>query len=105
MENKKTTAPAKPDKKQTSKKQVALIGFKKARSLLEKVITMTEKGEYCIDIMQQNMAAIGLLKSAHQKLMENHLSTCFKHAMDKKDEKTKIKMIEEILKVSKLSNK
>jgi CsoR family transcriptional regulator, copper-sensing transcriptional repressor len=89
----------------TNEKQKALIGFKKAKSLVEKIIKMTEKGDYCIDIMQQNLAVVGLLKSAHQMLMENHLHTCFKNAMASKNEKMKEKMVEEILKVSKLANK
>lgn len=86
-------------------KQKILISFKKANSHLAKVIKMTEDGDYCIDIMQQNLAVIGLLKSAHQTLMENHLHTCFKNAMASKNEKMKAKMVEEILKVSKLANK
>lgn len=85
--------------------QKSLIGFKKAKSLLEKIIKMTEEKEYCIDVMQQNLAVIGLLRSAHQMQMENHLHTCFKNAMAAKNEKIKQKMIEEILKVTKLSNK
>ncbi|HTX87259.1 MAG TPA: metal-sensing transcriptional repressor [Candidatus Nanoarchaeia archaeon] len=89
----------------TNEKQKALIGFKKAKSLVEKIIKMTEEDKYCIDIMQQNLAVIGLLKSAHQSLMENHLHTCFKNAMASKNEKVKAKMVEEILRVSKLANK
>lgn len=88
-----------------SKKQKTLINFKKAQSLISKIIKMVEADEYCIDIMQQNLAAIGLLKSAHQMLMENHLNTCFKTAMAQKSEKSKQAMIEEILKVTKLFNK
>jgi len=83
----------------------ALLNFKKTRSLLDKIIKMTEDHEYCINIMQQNLAAIGLLKSAHQMLMENHLNSCFKNAMASKNEKIKQNMINEILTVSKLSNK
>jgi DNA-binding FrmR family transcriptional regulator len=82
-----------------------ITGLKKANTLMTRVIKMTEDGEYCIDIMQQNLAAIGLLKAVHQALMENHLHTCFKNAMASKNEKIKEKMVEEILKVSKLSNK
>jgi len=82
-----------------------LINFKKTQSLMAKIIKMVEGKEYCIDIMQQNLAAIGLLKSAHQMLMENHLNTCFKNAMAAKNEKLKQEMIDEILKVSKLANK
>ncbi len=83
----------------------SLINFKKAKTLLEKIIVMTEEKEYCVDIMQQNMAVIGLLKSAHQLQMENHLNTCFKNAMAAKNEGLKQKMIEEILKVCSLANK
>ena len=88
-----------------SENNKTLISYKKAKSLLEKIITMMEKGEYCIDIMQQNLAVIGLLKSAHQMLMEGHLNTCFKNAMKTSNEARKQKMIDEILKVSKWANK
>ena len=89
----------------TTNKQKTLINFKKAHSLLAKMIEMLEKNEYCIDIMQQNLAAIGLLRSAHEMLMENHLNSCFKTAMASKNEKKKQQMTEEILKVTKLFNK
>jgi len=89
----------------TNKKQETLINFKKAHSLTAKIIKMVEVNEYCIDIMQQNLAVIGLLKSAHQMLMEGHLNTCFKKAMEAKNEKRKQEMIQEILKVTKLFSK
>ncbi len=87
------------------KKQKTLINFKKAQSLISKIIKMVEENKYCIDIMQQNLAVLGLLKSAHQMLMENHLNTCFKKAMATKNERRKQEMIDEILKVTKLYNK
>jgi len=87
------------------KKQDSLINFKKAHSHLENIIRMTENNEYCISIMQQNMAVIGLLKSAHQMLMENHLNTCFKSAMAAKNGSKKNLMVKEILKVTKLFSK
>lgn len=86
-------------------KKKALISFKKAQSHLANIIKMVEDDIYCIEIMQQNLAVIGLLKSAHQMLMENHLNTCFKSAVASKNEKRKKKMIEEILAVTKLYNK
>ena len=88
-----------------NKKQRALINFKKAQSLIGKIIEMVEADEYCINIMQQNLAVLGLLKSVHQMLIENHLNTCFKKAIDSKDNKKKNKMAEEILKVTKLFNR
>lgn len=92
-------------KKSINHKQKALIGMKKAHSSLAKIIKMTESNKYCIDIMQQNLAVIGLLRSAHQQLMENHLNSCFKNAIASKNEKLKNKMSKEILKVTNLFNK
>ena len=86
-------------------KQKALISFKKAHGALAKIIEMTQADEYCMDIMQQNLAVIGLLRSAHEMLMENHLNSCFKNAMASKNEKKKQEMTDEILKVTKLFNK
>ena len=87
------------------KKEESLVNFRKVQSLMPKIIEMVQKDQYCIDIMQQNLAAMGLLRSAHQMLMEAYLNTCFKKAMETKNEKKKQKMIEEILKVTKLFNK
>ncbi len=89
----------------SSKHEKTIINFKKAKGQIEKIKKMIEDGEYCIDIMQQNLAVIGLLKSAHQMLMEGHLNTCFKNAMKTNNEARKQKMIEEILIVSKLASK
>lgn len=86
-------------------KKKALISFKKAQSHLANIIKMVEDDVYCINVMQQNLAIIGLLKSAHQMLMENHLNSCFKSAVSSGDEKRKNKMIEEILAVAKIFNK
>ena len=86
-------------------KEKALMNFKKAGGLISKVIEMIEQDRYCIDIMQQNLAIIGLLKSANQMLMENHLNTCFRKAMASKNKKKQEKMIQEILKVTSLFNR
>ena len=81
------------------------VALKKAHTLLGKIIKMKEDREYCIAIMQQNLAVIGLLKSAQQQLMTDHLGSCFKNAMNSQNEKRKNDMIEEILRVTTLSNK
>ncbi|MDD2732068.1 MAG: metal-sensing transcriptional repressor [Candidatus Pacebacteria bacterium] len=87
------------------KKEKTLINFKKAQSLISKIIKMVEEEKYCIDVMQQNLAVLGLLKSAHQMIMEDHLNSCFKKAIEAKNEKRKQEMVEEILKVIRLFNK
>jgi len=86
-------------------KEKALINFKKAQSSIAKIIEMIEQDKYCIDVMQQNLAVIGLLRSAHEMLMENHLNTCFRKAMSTNNEKKKQEMTDEILRVTNLFNK
>lgn len=82
-----------------------ITALKKAESHLKKVIRMVEEDKYCIDVLQQNLAVIGLLKSANARLLKRHLNTCFKRAMRGTNEKQKRKMIDEILKIEKLTNK
>jgi len=78
-----------------------LIALKKARTLLDKIITMTEKNEYCIDIIQQNLAVIWLLKSVNLQLLEWHLSCCFVDAVKSNNKKKQKDMIEEVLTIVK----
>ena len=82
-----------------------ITNFKKAESLLARIRKMLDDDAYCVDIMQQNLAAIGLLKSAHQMLMEDHLHACFDEAIQSDDIEKKTRMTEEILTVTKLLNK
>jgi len=84
------------------KNKKVLISLKKAQSHLKKVIDMVENEKYCIDILQQNLAVIGLLKSASNNILEKHLHSCFANAMKGTNEKRKKEMIEEILKINKL---
>jgi len=80
-----------------------VTALRKAQSHLGNVIKMVEEKEYCIDILQQNLAVVGLLRSANNKLMERHLNSCFANAMKGTNEKRKQEMIDEILKINSLS--
>jgi DNA-binding FrmR family transcriptional regulator len=86
-------------------REKVLVNYRKAKGLLEKLIGMTEGGEYCVDIMTQNLAVAGLIRSAQEMLMEDHLNSCFRGAMESGSEKKKQQMIDEILTVTKLGNK
>jgi len=82
-----------------------MTALKKAHSHLGKVIKMVEDDKYCIDIIQQNLAVLGLLRSAHATLLENHLNHCLREAVDADTADRKQTMIGEILHVTKLANK
>ncbi|MHB8779823.1 MAG: metal-sensitive transcriptional regulator [Candidatus Geothermincolia bacterium] len=86
-------------------KERSMLNFKKAQSHIAKIMKMVEEDAYCIDIMQQNLAVIGLLRSAQQMLMEGHLNSCFLEAMATEDDEKKQRMIAEILTVSRWANK
>jgi DNA-binding FrmR family transcriptional regulator len=53
--------------------------------------------------MQQNLAVMGLLKAANDKLLARHLNSCFMNAMKGTNEKRKQEMIDEILQLNKMS--
>lgn len=93
------------NKKISPQKQKALINSKKATSLLKKIQEMLENDTYCVDIIQQNLAIIGLLKSANQLLLEGHLDSCFIESLTSSNKKKKEKAIKELLQITKLSNK
>ena len=82
-----------------------LIALKKAHTHLGNVIKMVEEKKYCVDILQQNLAVIGLLRSADGKLFERHLNSCFMNAMKGTNEKKKREMIKEILAINKSNHK
>lgn len=85
--------------KKTNEK--TLISLKKARTLLDKIISMLESDKYCIDIIQQNLAVIWLLKSTNLNLLEWHLSCCFVDAVKSNDKKRQSDMIQEVLTIVK----
>lgn len=60
-------------------KKKALISIRKAKTSLEKIEKMIENDEYCGDVIVQNMAAIWLVKSSNNKLIEAFLENCDTH--------------------------
>lgn len=86
------------------KNKKIIVALKKARSHLGNVITMVENEQYCIDILQQNLAVIGLLKSANSKILDGHLKNCFASAIIAGNKKKKRTMIDEIIKINKIAN-
>jgi len=53
-----------------------LLSIRKAAGTIKKIEKMVEEDVYCADIAQQVNAAIGLLKSANNKLLEHHIKCC-----------------------------
>ena len=64
--------------------------LKIAKGHLEKVVSMAEKGEYCIDIIHQSQAVQAALRSADKEVLENHLKTCVAESIKKGQDKKAI---------------
>ena len=63
---------------------------------------MVEKEEYCIDILQQSMAAKEALSGVEGLILENHLST---HVVEQMKSNQHSKAVSEILKIYKLAKR
>lgn len=86
-------------------KKDAAIALKKAQTSINNILKMIDEDKYCVDIMQQILAVNGLLKSASDKILANHLSTCFSEGMRTNNEDTKDKLIQEVVDVISLRGK
>ena len=62
-------------------KENLLHRLKIVRGHLEKVISMVEKDEYCLNIIQQTQAVEMALKKVDELILENHLKTCVRNSM------------------------
>lgn len=75
-------------------KKKALKYIKTAKGQLEGIEKMIEEGRYCIDISNQLMASLGLIKKAQKHILKQHLDHCVLNAamsndINEKQEKTK----------------
>lgn len=80
------------------------LNVKKAQGTLTKVQELVEADAYCMDIAQQINAAIGLLRTANNLIVESHLRTCG-HRMSGSNEIDRDAFIREILQVFSISNR
>jgi DNA-binding FrmR family transcriptional regulator len=79
-------------------KQAVLAKLKKAQGMLNKVTSMVEEDRYCIDVLQQSLAARGYMKSVDKLILENHLNCCFRKGMSA-DKLEQNKLISEVLRI------
>ncbi|MCR5184553.1 MAG: metal-sensing transcriptional repressor [Bacilli bacterium] len=69
-----------------------------AKGQLGGIIKMLEDGVYCIDISNQMLASIALIKKANVALLDQHLSHCVLNAVDKKEREEKLQEVSQIIK-------
>lgn len=80
-------------------KQKALAQLKKAQGMMRKVEQLINEDTYCIDVLQQSLAAVGFMKSVNKQILENHLKSCFKKGMNEPNGDNQNKLIQEVIRV------
>lgn len=83
----------------TDSKKSTAIALKKAQTSMNGILKMLDEDKYCMDILQQILAVRGLLKSASNKILENHLNTCFSEGMQSPSKNIKTKLVKEVMEV------
>ena len=70
--------------------------LKIARGQIDGILQMVEGNRYCVDISTQIQSAIALLKSANQQILQAHIRSCVREALQTDAENPKL---EEALKL------
>jgi len=98
--------------RQINQKEKVVIGLKKARTSLDKIIYSlddnSKKSEQkrCFDVIQQNLSVIGLLKAANITMLEGHLDMYIDDTGKSTKQKKELqKMKEEIVKIVQTAQK
>lgn len=71
--------------------------IKTARGQLDGVLRMIDDDRYCIDIVNQVLAAEAVLKKANREILKAHMSVCVTDAVEAKDAGEKIEEIVNLL--------
>lgn len=79
--------------------------LKTVRGQLDGLIKMVENDRYCIDISNQIMASISILKNINSQVLSSHLEHCVYHALNNGDEEKASEKIEEIEQIIKKLSK
>ncbi|MCR5490629.1 MAG: metal-sensing transcriptional repressor [Bacilli bacterium] len=74
------------------KRQIAI-----AKGQLDGITKMIDQDAYCIDVSNQLLATIALLKRVNNIIVSSHLSSCVLEAKDSEDLNKKLKEMDAIL--------
>ena len=71
--------------------------LKIARGQIEGLLKMVEEDAYCIDVSNQLLATVALLKRVNAMVISAHLEHCVKQAKDEEEANQKIQEIQQML--------
>ncbi|MBR6101743.1 MAG: metal-sensing transcriptional repressor [Ruminococcus sp.] len=68
-----------------------------ARGQLDGVLKMIEEDRYCIDVSNQLMAAIAVLKKADREILKAHMRCCVRDAVENGDTDQKLEELAAVI--------
>ena len=72
--------------------------IKTARGQLDGILKMVEENQYCIDVLNQMLAAEAVLRRAEREVLRAHMEGCVAEAFERADEGEREQKIDEIIK-------
>ena len=69
-----------------------------AKGQIDGIINMINDDKYCIEISNQILSSIAILKRANIEILDAHLNSCVINANTKEDKEEKMSEISELLK-------
>ncbi len=79
------------------KHEPSLRLLRTARGQISAVIKMIEDDRYCIDISTQLLAAISLLKKANTSIINRHMETCVRKAIEEDNVDEKLEELKQVM--------
>lgn len=79
------------------KHEQAYQTLKNAKGQIESALKMLDGQRYCMDISNQLMATIALIKRANKQILSEHLNHCVIESIQNQDAEAKIKEIEQLI--------
>ncbi len=66
---------------QADRKKITRL-LKTAKGQIDGVLNMVEENSYCMDISNQILACMGVLKRANSEILKCHIKGCVKNALE-----------------------
>lgn len=70
-----------------------------ARGQIDGILKMIEEDRYCVDISNQLLATVAILRKANNDVLRAHMYDCVKDSLVTYDEKERTDKIEELIEI------
>ncbi len=77
----------------------AIDRLKRIEGQVRGVVRMLEEDRYCMDILAQTRSIMAAMRKVEDQVMESHLQTCVREAMESGDEKERTDKVNEVMTV------